>query len=276
MQVPQDIRDQVATIDRALAGLPESCTVPVFAERSRYILPIATGTLVTLADEFFLVTAAHAIAAVAREGLPLCVGDLHGAKVFDLREEIIFTRSTSPVDVAAWRLSTEDVQLFRHKRFLTLEDLWIFDLDPGAGPFFLRGYLADWQGAAGPDMPKGFVNSARIYMSRYREPAPVKFYDPPMHLLFTENAQNIFGPNGERLALPSSGYDGISGSGVFVVSLRGHRHRLVAITTGVHPGAIQGTRVRHLIELIGSKYPDVQRAIIEFCSTADPRETFLS
>lgn len=265
MSVPQIVQDNVAQIDLALMGLLESCTLPIFVEKWKYMRPHATGTLLRIADLHFITTAAHAVIEAAGEGCPLLVGGLSSSKVFGLPEQITRTGRGSMADLAVWRVRPQDVGLFENKRFLTLEDLWLYAVDPGQGPFVLHGFFADERLAAGPDLPVGRVDSVRLYMNCYSGPAPVENYRAEDHLLFSGNPSHVFGQGGMPTSIPPCELLGISGSGVFGVSLNGGRHRLVAIETRKQTGAIQGTRVRWLIELIGTKYQVVRDVVIRHC-----------
>jgi len=274
MSVSQKVRDTVAAIDRALAGLPEVCTVPLLVQRYAYTVPYATGTLLQVGPAHFIVTAGHALFQAAADGLVPLVGGLDGSRVFRIPGDSYRTPRTDPADIAVWRLRPEDVLLFHAKRFLTLHDLWVFPAphDPGPGVYTLHGYLADEEGAGGPDMPAGYVNSARMYMEPYRGEAPGEPYDPRVHLLFNGNVRFQFDIGGEPIALPWSGYMGVSGGGILRVRRRDDRPRIVAIGIGTHESqrAYQGTRVHSLLQLIGNVFPNTIPAIGEHLATLDP------
>jgi len=149
-----------------------------------------------------------------RGGVTRCVsGTCTGEGVRSPRGDHLYAQYVSASNVAAWRLSTEDVQLFRHKRFLTLEDCGSLILIPVPAILSSRvpGGLAGcgWSRHAEGNS----VNSARIYMSRYREPAPGEILRPADALaLHGERAEHL-GPNGERLALLQADMMGSAGQG---------------------------------------------------------------
>lgn len=271
MSTPKEVQVDVARLVRLFSNIPASSTVPLFIDHNGYTMPHATGTLLSVGSLYFLVTAAHAVKDAAADGSPLFVGGVQGANVLPLRGHMINAPTNSKSDIAAYCLPHDDLRIYESKRFLGLSDFWIDPRDPGTGPFALYGFFADPRGAGGEDMPRGYVNSAYLFMNRYVGNPPSDGYDAPLHLLFDGKPRHNFGEGGAPKSLPASEYRGISGAGLFTVSPDDQRPLLVAIETCVHRdnNIVQGTRVCSLVELLGSKYAEVREAVEQFCRSSE-------
>jgi hypothetical protein len=78
MELPQEVRETVAAINRALDGLPESCTLPILCEQYEYTVPCGSATLLQLGEGHYLGSARHVFTTAAEAGSRVFVGGVDG------------------------------------------------------------------------------------------------------------------------------------------------------------------------------------------------------
>jgi hypothetical protein len=236
---------------------------------------IGSGTLFRVADQSFLVTAAHVLEDMHRRYPDDGFGtaDLWGAKKALSIQGRTFYDPASENDVGLVELSEETVERLSAFEFLRLSAV---DLDPSQPPdglHYLMGYPIELSSRSrGAYTTDPFVHSTTLL-----RPEPGRFtnynYDLQRHLLMEIDRNEAVNGVGEPANVPRS-FEGMSGCPVWRAHIKGDdprawtlaNARMVGVQTAVliPPGPatiVKATRWTVVAGLICKAYPDLCRAL---------------
>jgi hypothetical protein len=232
-----------------------------------------TGTLLKVADDVLLVTAAHVIRQAYQQDKGLCVAT--GNSFTQIYGDWYLSESDA-FDIAALRLPKNVVSELKAVSYFRLQDI-DFSSDLSNGIFCLFGYPGL---LSKPSTPKDTMMSLKPFQyTTYAYPGEtggLSAYQERYHLLLDggEELKDVEGKpvlfhdrNGNRLQVPRD-LGGISGCSVWKIGDRNrplsqwkqYRPRVVAVQTGVYPErqVIKATRWVAISTLLYEAYPDLR------------------
>ena len=247
-----------------LARMREACeqdaesVLPVYGIVDRKPVQDRTGVLIAIAEQGFLVTAAHDLHQIATSGIPLyvtsprrgegglpLVGDLHSTE-------------EDKIDIAVVKMNSETKARLDSAgaRFLR-----VTDVDNKAMPtdalYFVRGYPLECK--ADP-----MTYSTVLYQGEVPTDSEYPF-DPAFHLLL-DHSRDLRWREGYVSRSPR--IEGMSGCGIWRLTTRPQaeltawspdERRLVAIQTKCKYGSfLKGTWIRHAFGLIYDRCPELR------------------
>jgi hypothetical protein len=226
-----------------------------------------TGTLVRLADHFFLVSAAHVLLPALEHKIPLYLG---AGKSLPLRtKDFVYTTEKQPhhggcdpYDIVVWRLEDALVSSLGTGRFLDQTDLEPSP-DLSGGIFLVFGYPSEWSALAQAD-PKT-IEQAPIGLLTAPYAGSVQFdgYDPEINILLNYGVDITPGAGNDH-PLPSQ-LGGISGCSIWKLhneqndkaSWNPNDVKVVGIQTGRcrKAPALKGTTWLYVLGMIAKQWP---------------------
>lgn len=245
-------------------------TVPLYAQ-TRTGNPVLEGSAVLLriGEAAFLVTAAHVVAGVVKDGdRRLLVGTIRGQSLVSLEGlEAAVSADKNDVDIAFFRLTDALVtEIGAHKKFLGLDRVDTARAPAVPGRYMIIGFPRQ---QSTMDAENRTVNSGALCMHTVlREDAAELALGTSIGLAFDRYGKDANGDPFQTPALP-----GISGCGIWCVSvsedelakgtwttdsifLAGIEHAVVGQTT------IKGTLAFHVESGIRHRYPDLREQIL--------------
>jgi hypothetical protein len=247
----------------------ERFSVPFYGLQDGQVKHDRTGVLYRIAQDHFILTAAHDLRAIIKHAIPLFIPPIVAdAGPIALRGAIFHTTEEDGRDVAAIKLPSAIAEQLRPGREFLSHDK-IARTDDGKGLYVVFGYPMAWTVAD----PSGAMSShPLIYLARTYtgEMLPETYFDPKVHiaLQFEEDAIEV--TTGEPVQLPSM--RGISGCGIWRVSdwnaeslahcseknlrLVGLQHRRIS---SARRNYVQGTQIQYAIGRIADAYPELAR-----------------
>ena len=250
------------------------CLVIIYGKE---IHPFGTGTLLKIADDAFIVTAAHVIRQAHELDKSLAVAT--GKSFTALFGNWSCTSDNGPFDLAVLRLSPDVTRKLKAISFIRLQDI-DFDVDMSQGVFCLLGYPGKLSVASTPDNVTMRLRPFQIVTYAHREATKtLSGYQEEYHLLLDGNDKgwDINGQptrfcdrNGNPLEYPKE-LGGISGCSVWKIGRLDkpisdwskYRPKVVAVQTGVYSDSqtIKTTRWIGVSTLIYEAYPDLRPAL---------------
>ncbi len=226
-----------------------------------------TGTLLTIADEHFLVTADHVLKdhsvgyyitdAVQRAPQVPLGGPLASA-------------SQPQFDVAAWKLDRRIVERLPNRTFITLSDVDFSRSRLADGWFLLHGFPQEWKRF---DPRASMMNCETITHAcrTYRGNAALKNHDPVIHVVLDIDQDFSTDLEGSKPRSRGS-LKGVSGSTIWQFHRDGEVLapgdtpivKAVGIETSVHGSRgdlVMGTRWAAVLVLIRKQFPRLRDAI---------------
>ncbi len=261
-------------------------TVSIVIVRGRELQQFGTGTLVSIAEQSFVVTAAHVIKAAQKYSSSLCLASEGGSFVqiqgnWLCSVEGQYGTSSDPFDVALLSLDPGTVVKLSGNTFLRLDDI-DFDEDQTTGIFCLCGFPALWSQPSTDAEPTMSVKPLQYVTHAFTgSTESLSEYQGRFHLLLNaepientdiEGDQLVFkGRGGARASFPSD-LGGISGCSVWKIGDRRVplsewarlRPKVVGVQTGVYPGSqiIKATQWVAVSTLFYEALPDLRPAML--------------
>jgi hypothetical protein len=243
-------------------------TVSIVIVDNKSLKQLGTGTLFRVANESFVVTAAHVIEIALRHGGGMGISGLKDNFIGFTGDAII---SHESVDVSVVHLSDAVVQKLDGCTFLTLNDV-CFTTDLSQGVFTLFGFPAIWVKDDG----------GRMDMKRFQFTSPafegdtsfLLGYDKKYHILVNGHLIGITESDGSQVEFTKhdgspanfpGDLGGISGCGVWKIAdlpalrrgEKGEGPRIVGVESCVYskPGCIRATRWAVVNGMIHERFP---------------------
>jgi hypothetical protein len=276
---PDETALRVRVFEKVSLLLPpkaRTSTVSILARQGGCLTQHGTGTLIRIATDHFVITAAHVVAQSVAAKVPLVLGALKGNLVTFEAEAFFSGPSSSEVDddhadVAACRLSRTAVsKLPSTTTFLGLDSV-SFDDDLSYDLYGLVGFPTEWtcEGDGGSESADVTAKGLEYILPSFEGDASAfPNYYSGIHLLLDSSSDNTVDENGRPPSRPRS-FKGISGTAIWrLFALAGPeprcwqegQGRIAAVETSVyHSGrVIKGTRWRYVEELICRELPHLR------------------
>jgi hypothetical protein len=258
--------------------------VSIVLSSKKILYQYATGTLFQVADERFVVTAAHSIRIASEYGKT--IGITCGSNSFMsisgnwiCSEPFQYGSVEDPFDIAVYRIPDESVPRFNQQRFIQLSEV-SFDV-LSSGVFVLFGYPGIWSVPSRSDDEKLKIKPFEYMAIGYGgDLASIKGYQPKLHFLLDADSKGISLTDGSRAELRKGDgsraafprdLKGISGCPVWLAGDQrmpvGDWQRLpvglAGVQTGVYQesGVIRVTRWIAVTTLIHEAFPELRRAL---------------
>ena len=227
------------------------------------LVPIGTGTLFQIAEEHFLVTAAHVSDDLGdgddKAALVTCA--LERSEPVQLTGKSLSTDSQT--DVSVFLLDPTVVARLPGRVPLRLSDVCLAAPGPEA-PIFIHGYPQEYQKRTDDEHQP----AALTYPSKLFQGSPPDNYDPNLHILVGYSEENLASNLEDEASFPR--LQGISGSSIWCgftppsgTTQTLKDIKVIAVQTSVFPRLklIKGTRWEVVLVLIYDKCPDLRGAI---------------
>jgi len=227
-----------------------------------------TGTLLKIADQCFLVTAAHVHQDALRYRCDLHISAENGALIaFDG----MVHSANNQFDVAAWELSDKIEAEMKGHDFRSLAEIDLSGTPLESGWYLVFGYPCI---LARSDAKTRTVRIAALSYATVPYAGSTNSlvgYEPEFHLLLRAPREDNVSADGTDLRLPEH-LNGISGSSIWRIAmdesyetaLVADTARVVAVQTGCYRETqlIKGTRWRAVLALLWKSRPDLRPAIL--------------
>ena len=254
-----------------------SVSIVAFDSQEKVLRPFGTGTLLKIADDSFLVTAAHAALQANEFRKSLCIG-VSNAFV-QLHGDWSLSSEGTPYDIAVLRLPVNIASKILDVPHVRLQDV-DFGIDHSKGIFCLLGYPYHLSTPSTPDHTTMSVTPFQYLTYAYEgETENLSGYKQKYHLLLsaqvgeTDNDGkpiNFADRNGVPLQFPKD-LGGISGCSIWKICENDkplqewirYRPKIVAVQTGVYSEAqiIKGTRWVAVSTLLYHAFPDLRQVL---------------
>jgi hypothetical protein len=258
--------------------------VSIVLSSERSLHQFATGALFQVADQRFVVTAAHAIRIAAGHGKT--IGITCGSNSFMsasgnwiCSEPFQYGSVEDPFDIAVYRIPDELVPRFNRQRFIQLSEV-NFDV-LSSGVFVLFGYPDIWAVPSRSDDEKLKIKPLEYTAIGYGgNLASLEGYQPKLHFLLDADSKGISLSDGSRTELRKGDgspaafprdLKGISGCPVWLVGdqrvpagdWQSLPVGLAGVQTGVYQesGVIRVTRWIAVTTLIHEVFPELRCAL---------------
>ena len=274
------------TLEARIPAVARYATVAILIEFNRALRQFGTGTLLKVADQVFVVTAAHVIRQAKKDEGSLCLAGEHGTIVPAEGEWFLSAKGqygthADPFDVAVLPLAENIVAKLGAKAVLRLHDVG-FDEDFKDGIYCLYGFPTLWANISTETAPV-MVAKPFQYVSYTFEGSTTGLseYQERFHLLLTaapsattdiEGNHQVFRAKGNFPARFPHDIVGISGCSVWKIGDRrvpitewgSLTPRVVAVETSVYGdrNVIKATKWFAVSTLLAEAYPDLKPAIL--------------
>jgi hypothetical protein len=227
---------------------------------------VGTGTLFAVAEERFLVTAAHVASDFIKGQSVLLTSNPRTQQHLE-RLDYDWITAEGEFDVGVFRLSARALAVLRDLTFLRLDEIEIGPPAP-KGVYVVYGYPRAWWK---PDAPNLVVNVSplQLFGSDYDGSTDAWRFDPTVHMAI-ELADDSMVPRSERQNVPDS-LKGISGCSVWWLrgafekpgQFKAEDAKIVAVQTGTQnrDSVILATRWAAALVLIRRHCPDLGPAV---------------
>jgi len=255
-------------------------TVPIYAW-ARGGLPVleGSGVLLKIADAGFLVTAAHVVDVVVKDGRGLFLGLADGEDIVDLGGlEVQVSHDQRDIDVAFMRLPVGMVDVVgKHRAFLRLDQVDTVRRPPEAGVYIVAGYPRQDSRADGE---AGVIHSKAFCLSTSLHDRELVNFTVGKSIALSFTSQWVIEDSGERVRAPA--LPGISGCGIWRMVAKQHPSpghwdtsfiRLAGIEHGIAGPAIKGLLAFRLVDSVRQSHPDLASAIELVRRLAEPAAT---
>lgn len=273
----------------AVSAIPLSsvnATVPIVVLQGKALSQHGTGTLLAVADSFFLVTAAHVFRQANEHNLSLGFGAAIGGGFLPIRGRHLESKpktddiDSDALDIAIYPILSEDVSLIGKDRFLSLMDVDCGSQSPTA-VYSICGFPCKWSKTSHTAEEKVMIKAIQYTSYSYSGDASTFIgYDPGRHLLISAEIDEttddkgepveFFDSTGSPLKFPKE-LNGISGSSVWrvgdlntpLLEWRSDKAKVVGVQTGVYSSksVIKATRWSVVLEMLNRAFPELRRAL---------------
>lgn len=283
----QICREFIKTASAQIPSYAWDCTTPIVIAHDDKVQHFGTGTLFSVADSFFLVTAGHVIKQANEYDKTLAIGGFDGNNFISLTGDSLvsssgqYGSSSDPFDVGIHPLAPDAVaRLKNEKRFLHFDDIE-FDPQPQTAVYTLFGFPGVWSSPSASQDENVMYKALQYTTYRYdRITSPLSDYQERLHLLLDGQLDQAFNDD----ASPVQSYDIDGGSGSVTLNLGGisgcsvwrigdfskpldkwdvEESKLVAVQTGAYYDykAIQATRWIAVSTLVHQAFPELRPAM---------------
>lgn len=260
-------------------------TVGIIIVRGRSLYQFGTGTLLRIADQSFIVTAAHVIKEAHRYDNSLCITEPTGSFIQVSGNWICSAKgqygtSEDLFDIAVLQLDQTVVEKLTEKSFLRLYDVSFIE-DLSSGVFCLFGYPTVWsQPSTNADTKLSLKPFQYATYAFDGSTDTLPEYQERFHLLLSAKLSGITDINGKPMNFRNrEGFPvefprdlcGISGCSVWKICDTNRnpeewdkeRPKIVALQTGVYhqPQIIKGTRWVAITTLLHEAFPELRPAM---------------
>jgi len=275
-------------IDAVVSSLVINSTVAIVCTtQSKSIVQVGSGTLLSIADSCFLVTAAHVARATQKMGGTPGIIGLKASLPTALTGEWTLSSSDSEsaigdkYDIALYRLNENQKQRLTGCEFVRIGDV-DFSSDLQNGYFVLCGFPSVWSvtsnNCSEPLILRPLLYGVTSYVGL---PTGLQGFDTNYHLLFEAIAEKTLDHQGRSARMRTrsnhwvsmpGGLRGISGCSVWLIgNVTSPIHtwnpkdaRIVGVETGVFEGAhptIKASKWNAVLSLIYAAYSDLRPSI---------------
>ncbi len=260
-------------------------TVPIVLIRGTTLQQFGTGTLLRVADQSFIVTAAHVIKETPRSGTGLCITRTDGSFAqasgnWICSSEGQYGTSSDPFDVAVLRLEPSTARGLSNESFLRLDDI-SFAEDLSDSVFCLLGYPTLWSQPSTDQNTKLDLKPLQYTTDAFEGPTDaLSEYKARFHLLLNAGLRESTDIEGSpirfeaRSGVPAEfprGLGGISGCSVWVIGQKNKslqdwnrgKAKVVAVQTGIYHSQqiIKATRWIAVSTLLHEAFPELRTAM---------------
>lgn len=272
MDEPETPTIPLETLDKLSGLLPANAwtsTVPIMILHGETLRQHGTGTLLRIADAFFLVTAAHVLTEAANHNAKITVGAAGHIHPLQIAGQAHVAADDS-LDVAIWRLSNDSVKFLSNNTFLHLSD--IFPPDEFDDDFyFVCGFPTESSTTA--TQPDDVAQIAPLQFCTYKyegDGGNLEGYNAEYHVLLNANRQYLTRGSGAARDFPNKVF-GLSGCPIWKARAMGvpqdqwkpGQAKLVAVQTSAYPKEpmhkiLKGTTWKAVSSLIAEVYSDLK------------------
>lgn len=281
----KQVSNLLLTLSSSIPEAVTGATVAIAGANGPVVRHFGSGTLLAVADQCFVVTAAHVVRKAHDDQATLGIsGGLNGNFVATAGNWILSQGGDQEdaFDIAIYPLQPSQVTRLDRCTFVRVADV-SFDTDLSRGYFVVSGFPSIW--STDSVKTEEAVKLRLLQYSTYSyagKAEGLQSYDTRYHLLLEARPEQMFDMSGAEMQFRTrSGHPaqmpqdlrGISGCGVWMIgdlatpceAWRVEDARLVAVETGVFPtrGAIKATRWSAVTTLIYAAFPEL-RSTIEF------------
>lgn len=280
------VAEVARTLDRCVPRLSVTSTVGIVGSKNGSTRQIGSGTLVALADERFVLTAAHVLRYADEMGMTVGVAP-EGMMTACTRNWILTGGARDHAaddlfDIALYELDQRDVLRMPEAGFVRIADA-SFDTNLAYGYFLISGFPGIWTTSLDMNTDASMKSKLLQYGTTAFEGdvTALDGFDANLHFLLTGSDEHVFDLKGapikfrtragHKASLPDD-LGGVSGSSVWWLGdLRtdpktwtSEKARIVGIQTGVYRArrAIKATRWKAVSTLIYGAFPTL-RPVIE-------------
>ena len=232
-----------------------------------------TGVLYEIAGQHFILTAAHDMRGIVSHNIPLYVAvNAPDVLPLPLADARFHSTEEDDRDVSAiWLPPDLAAEISKHKDFLHHNQINLATAE-SKGPFIFFGYPMDW--SANLISENTLLSTALAFAGHPYDGDrhPTANYKPDVHILLQFSRDAIRTRDGKQDRLPHP--KGISGCGIWQVgdinyetkSLHARSADTVTLIGIQHRwfpdhSYIQGTHIRHVLGLVLSNYPELERSM---------------
>jgi hypothetical protein len=189
-------------------------TVAFYGIQDGNIIADRTGVLLRIGSAHFIITAAHDLAGVVKNNIPLYVSAISQDELpIPLASVRFVCLEDEGVDFAVIELSKYEVDdLAQKRRFMTLHDI-DNAMERVDAMYVLYGYPVEWLDVS----KRGIVSKALVYSCKLYNGEPLRLsnYNADYHVLFGVDKEGIDAKTKEAVIMPD--ISGISGCGIWRV-----------------------------------------------------------
>lgn len=295
MNQPQPSASEISTLVRALiARTPirvASSTVAIVGSRSGNVRHLGTGTLLAVANEKFIVTAAHVLSTAKEQELTVAISPASGGvfTAVTARDWVVTANDglEDPHDIALYRLDNRELGRLDKVEFVRIVDI-CFDRNLSSAYFVVCGFPAIWSTTSHSDDDE--MKAKLLQYGTYPFKGSVSAlagFDSERHILLDAAPGDVLDHNGDSFRFRTrSGYPanmpgdlaGISGCSVWRIGDLGvpvsewdiGSAQIVGVQTGVFKSvrAIKATRWNSVTTLLYAAFPDLRAAIDIYANMA--------
>ena len=278
-------KDLLQAMSAVIPAAITDSTVVIVGANTPAVRHFGTGTLFSVADRKFVVTAAHVIHSARADQSTLGIsGEVSN---FIATPDSWFvsngyqgSNGKDVLDVAVCALNEDQVAKLRNRIFLRLSDISFSD-DLSHGYFLISGFPQIWSTACDQQVDTMKLRLLHFSTLSYQgDTSALGGYDARYHLLLDAKHDEILDESGDRFefrmrsgasARMPNDLHGVSGCSVWQIGdlrtpanqWRSDQTRLVAVETSVYPkrSLIKATRWKAVSTLIYTAFPELRSAI---------------
>ena len=272
-------------------GVPEvvaSSTVGIVGSREKVIRQIGTGTLLSVADHRFVVTAGHVIRKARDDELTVGVSGaddghfLTATHPWWISGSINRPQTEDAHDIAVYEFSSEQLKRIAGASFVRIADVE-FERDLSRGYFLVSGFPVMWSSTLTEINPEAPMTTKLLQYGTWTLQGAVTGlddYDPETHFLLETKPATLLNPEGKAAVFRTNSghpadmpqdFQGVSGCSVWMIAnlakspdtWKKSPARLVGVETGIYRkrSAIKVTRWNAVTTLLYNCRPSLRNVL---------------